>query len=158
MISCLSALCPAAWASGKADNKASVTLHIETEATDNPKMIFPHVIDGQTRHFGRMPEISTKDVVSYSPFPADGGAEFGAMFKLKPSVAGRLSAITAANQGRWLVTSVNGRVVDAVVIDKQINDGLLVAWKGLTLADIAVLDDQLPRIGAEGQKKKKTKE
>lgn len=154
----LTVICPAVWASGKADTKASVTLHMETEATDNPKMIFPHVIDGQTRYFGRMPEINTKDVVSFSPFPSDGGGDYGAMFKLKENVAGRLSAITAANQGRWLVISVNGRVVDGVIIDKQVNDGLLVAWKGLSLEDIAVLDKQMPRIGAEGQKKKKTKE
>lgn len=154
----LVAHCPAVFASGKADNKASVTVHMETESTDNPKMIFPHAIEGQTRYFRRVPEINTKDVISFSPFPSDAGGEFGALFKLKDNAARRLAAVTAANQGRWLVTMINGRVVDGVVIDKQIDDGMVVAWKGVSLADIAILDDGLPRIGQEGGKKKKPKE
>jgi hypothetical protein len=154
----LAALCPAVFAAGKADNKASVSVHMETESSDNPKMIFPQEVSGQTRYFRRVPEINTKDVISFSPFPSEAGGDFGVVFKLKDNAARRLSAVTAANQGRWLVTMINGRVVDGVIIDKQVDDGVVVAWKGLTLADIAVLDDSLPRIGEEGGKKKKNKE
>ena len=154
----LAALCPVVWAAGKAGNKASVTVHMETESTDNPKMIFPQEISGQTRYFRRVPEINTKDVISFSPFPSEAGDDYGVLFKLKDNAARRLSAVTAASQGRWLITMINGRGVDAVVIDKQIDDGMVVVWKGVSLADIAVLDEGLPRIGAEGGKKKKTKE
>lgn len=143
-------------ASGKKENKAEVSFHMETEATDNPKMIFPQMANGKTRYFRRMPEISTKDLVSFSPFPSEfGEGDYGLVVVLKESAAGRLSAITTANQGRWLISRVNGRVMDGVLIEKTVNDGKLVIWKGVTLADIALLDETFPRIGQEGKKKKK---
>ena len=155
----IAAISPAVHAGGKADNKAVVSIHVETDGTDNPKMIFQQDIGGRTRYFRRVPEISTKDVISYSPFPSEAGGDFGAVFKLRERAARRLSAITNANQGRWMIAMINGRAVDGVIIDKQIDDGVIVVWKGLNLADTAVLDDGMPRIGEEGgRKKKKEKE
>ena len=152
----VAACVPVVLAGGKADTKATLSFHIETEATDNPKMIFAQQTNGQTRYFRRMPEISTKDVLSFNPFPSDaGGDDYGIVFKLKDNAARRLSAITNINQGRWLISQLNGRVVDGVLIDKQIDDGFVVVWKGATLADIKVFDASLPRMGKEGNKKKK---
>ena len=150
------AFAPAVMAGGKAEVKASVSFHIETEANDNPKMIFSQMTNGQLRYFRRMPEIYTKDVVAFNTCPADGGGEdYGLVFQLTDNAARRLAAITNANQGRWLLAQINGRVVDGVLIDTQINDGFLVIWKGATLADINVFDKTLPRIGQKGKKKKK---
>ena len=144
-----------AQAAGKRGEKASVSFHLETEASDNPKMIFPQVqANGQTRYFRRMPEIATKDVLSFSPFPADDGS-YGIVFRLKENAARRLAAVTNANQGRWLVSMINGRVVDGVLIDKQVDDGLAIVWKGGTLADITLFDEKMPRIGQEDGKKNK---
>lgn len=149
------AFAPAATAGGKKQPKLSVTFHMETEATDNPKMIFPQMTNNQRRFFRRVPEIGTRDIVSYNPFPSEfGDGDFGAVFQLKGNVAGRLAAITNANQGRWMISQVNGRVVDGVMIDRQISDGKLVIWKGLTLADVALLDEELGRTGDLGKKKK----
>lgn len=146
------ALAPPVFAGGKKENKASVTFHMETEGTDNPKMIFPQMANGQTRYFRRTPEVSLKDVTAFSPFPADGDQGFGLMLKLKPTAVNRLAALTAANQRRWLISQVNGRAVDGVLIDKPVNDGFIVIWKGVNDADIAILDKELPRIGAEKKK------
>lgn len=152
------AIAPAVLAGGKADTKVSLSFHIETEATDNPKMIFAQQANGQTRYFRRMPEITTKDVVSFNPFPSDaGGDDYGIVFQLKENVAKRFAAITNVNQGRWLIAQINGSVVDGVLIDKQIDDGFVVVWKGATLADIRLFDAALPRIGQEGKKKKRKK-
>ena len=150
------ALCGSAmvFAMGKKDEKAMVSFHIETEATDNPKMIFPQEVGGQERYFRRIPEVSIKDVAVYTPFPNEGG-DYGVVFRLKNRAVNRLSALTAASQGRWLLATLNGRAVDAVLIDSQIDDGVLVIWKGVTLADIDALDATLPRAGEEGGKKKK---
>jgi hypothetical protein len=147
------AMTPVGHASGKKDTKASVSFHMETEATDNPKMIFPQLANGHTRYFRRMPEFMTKDIVAFSPFPSEAGDDYGLVLKLKNNGINRLSAISNANQGRWMISQVNGRIVDGILIDKQVDDGILVIWKGITLADIAVLDKQLPRIGEEGKKK-----
>lgn len=150
------AIAPAVSASGEKKMKATVSFHMETEATDNPKMIFSQMAYGKQRFFRRMPEITTKDMVSFSPFPSDaGGDDYGIVFILKENAAKRLAAITSANQGRWMITQINGRVVDGVLIDKQIDDGRLVIWKGATLADVTLFDEGLPRVGQEGKKKKK---
>lgn len=144
---------PPAFAGGKKNDKASVTFHMETEGTDNPKMIFPQVANGQTRYFRRGSEISLKDVTAFSPFPSENGEGFGLVLKLKPNATTRLAAITSANQGRWLISQVNGRSVDGVLIDKPVNDGFIVIWKGISDMDIAILDKELPRIGAPPKKK-----
>lgn len=154
----LLALAAASWvsATGKADNKASISFHIETEASDNPKMIFPHTVNnGQKRYFRRIPEISSKDVVSYSPIPSEAGDGYGAVFRLKESAAKRLSAVTNINQEKWLIAQVNGRLVDSVIIDQPINDGVLVVWKGITLADLSIFDQSIKRTGDDGDKKRK---
>ena len=157
LILALLAVLPAqmAAAAGKRSDKAKVSFHMQTEATDNPKMIFPHVSNGRQRHYLRMPEFSTKDVLSFNPFPSDlGGGDYGMILKLKPTSAQRLAAITNANQGRWMVAQVNGRPMDGVLIDKPVTDGILVIWSGLTMADVDSFDKAFPRIGSEGKKKK----
>jgi hypothetical protein len=141
-------------AAGKAGNKAGLSFHIETDTNDNPKMIFPYTLgNGQKRYFRRLPEVSTKDVASYSPFPSDTRDGYGAVFRLRDSAGRRLAALTNINQGKWLVAQVNGRIVDAVFIDQQINDSILVVWKGITLADIEIFDKSTKRSGEDGKKK-----
>ena len=153
----LLAFCPSLFAGGKPDAKFSATFHMEAEGNDHPKMVFSQLANGKQRLFRRMPEISTKDIVSFSPFPSAVGGGYGVVFKLSPAAARRLSAVSAVNLNRWMITQVNGRVVDGVFIDKQIDDGILVVWKGLTLEDTALMDQSIPRIGEEGKKKKKKK-
>ena len=148
------ALTPTVFASGKKEIKASVSFHMETESTDNPKMIFQQMAYGKSRAFRREPEVSTKDIVSFTPFPSDaGGDDYGVVFILKDNAAKRLSAITNINQGKWMLTQINGRVVDGVLIDKPVNDGRLVIWKGATLADVTIFDGDLPRIGQQEKEK-----
>ena len=146
------ALPSAVFASGKAQTKAAVSFHMETEATDNPKMIFAQLAAGQTRYFRRMPEITIKDVTSFAPFPSDaGGDDYGIVFNLKDNAAKRLATTTNVNQGRWMIAQVNGRVADGVFIDKQVDDGRIVIWKGVTLADITIFDEALPRAGQQAK-------
>ena len=152
----LSAMLPClpAMAGGSAKNKASITFHLETDASDNPKMIFPQLANGQTRYFRRMPEIGIKDMVSFTPFQAENGEGLGLVFRLKENASRRWSAITNTNQRRWMIANLNGRIVDGVVIDRQVDDGVLVVWKGATAEDLVLLDKALPRTGEEGKKKK----
>lgn len=149
-------LAPLANAGGKKEDTPVISFHMETEATDNPKMISPVPFGNQTKYFRRMSEISIKDVTAFGPFPDDlGGNTYGLALRLKPNAATRLAAITATNIDRWMIARVNGRAVDAVRIDKQISDGVIVIWKGVTLDEINLLDKALPRIGAPDGKKKK---
>lgn len=157
-LAALAFLCvaPTALAGGKADDAPVISFHVETEATDNPKMTFPLQVGGQVRYFRLLSEVSSRDVAAFGPFPDSvGGDTYGIALQLKSSAARRLSAMTATNQGKWLVARVNGLPRDAVVIDKQIDDGFLIIWKGVTLQEINTYDKLAPRIGAKDDKKKK---
>jgi hypothetical protein len=150
------ALTTGLFASGKKDANVSVTFHSETEASGNPKMIYPQMVNGKTRYFNRIPDIATKDIASFTPFPSDAGEnDYGVIFRLKDTAAKRYSALTSMNQNHWILSQVNGRVVDAFLVDKQVEDGRIVIWKGVSLADVTLLDANLPRTGQEGAKKKK---
>jgi len=149
---CLLLCAGCAMAGGNKGKGAKVSFHIETEGTDNPKMIFPHEVMGKQRFFRRVPEVSSKDLVAFSPFPADDQASYGAVFQLKNNARRRLSAVTSVNQGKWLVCLAFGRVIDGVLVDAPVDDGVIVVWKNLSLDEIRQLDTALPRIG-ENKKK-----
>jgi hypothetical protein len=150
------ALSPLAPAGGKAGEMGMVTFHLETEDGSNPKISSPpQFYEGKERFFLRTPEISMNDVVAYSPFPSGGGDEYGMVFQLKDAAKRRLNAISLAHQGKFLLAQVNGRFVDGVVIDKPVDDGLIVVWKGINADDVKLFDKVLPRIGEDGKKKKK---
>ncbi|NJM37374.1 MAG: hypothetical protein HC845_05625 [Akkermansiaceae bacterium] len=148
------ALAPSVFASGKKEVKSSVSFHLESDGNDNPRMISEMVHNGKKRYFRRLPEINTKDIVSFNPFPSEINDSYGIVFRLTPVATGRLAAVTASNQGKYLMAQINGRLVDGVLIDKEINDGFVVIWKGATLGDIQLLDQDKPRLGEEGKKKK----
>ena len=136
-------------AGGKKTNNAIVAFHMETDPGDNHTMIFTQFVAGKERVFRRMPEIGTKDIESFNPFPSQDGEGFGLVFRVKNAAKNRLAAVTANSSGRWFIARINGRVVDGVIIDQQINDGELVVWKGVSLAEVNELDKQFPRFGAK---------
>ncbi|MCU0797265.1 MAG: hypothetical protein MUF31_15175 [Akkermansiaceae bacterium] len=146
LLICLAGL-TTAHAGGKRDQMAGIAFHLETEPGENPKMVFNQFVAGQQRVFRRTPEVSAKDIAAFKPFPSEDGEGFGLLLQLKAGAVNRIAGVTAANNGRWLIARVNGRIVDGVVIDKQITDGQLVIWKGVAPSEIKALDKILPRIG-----------
>jgi hypothetical protein len=115
-------------------------------------MIFPYDVMGKQRFFRRLPEVSSRDFVAFSPFPAEDQASYGVMFQLKNNAQRRLASVTSVSTGKWLVCQAFGRIVDGVLVDEPVDDGAIVIWKGLSLEEIRLLDESLPRIG---EKKKK---
>lgn len=144
---CLLVLALPLLAGGKKNDATGIALHLETTEGNNPKMVFSQFVAGKERVFRRVPEIATQDIAAFKAWPSRDGEGYGVMIKLKRGPSNRLSAITAANIGRWMIARVNGRIVDAVVIDQQITDGEWVIWKGVALAEVQALDKKTPRIG-----------
>ncbi len=140
-------IAPCVLAGGSKGKTARISFHMETQATDNPKMIFPHNVFDKQRFFRRIPDISSKDLVAFSPFPAEDQASYGAVFQLKPAAQRRLAAVTADNIGKWFVCMAFGRIVDGVLVDEPINDGAVVIWRGLTIEEVKEIDKTMPRIG-----------
>jgi hypothetical protein len=126
-----------------------ISFHVETEVSDNPKMIIAQQLAGKQRYFRRMPEVSSKDLVAFNPFPSDDQTSYGVLIQLKESAGRRLTAVTTAEQGKYMLCQAFGRAVDAVLIDKPVNDRVIVIWKGLTIEEIRELDKAMPRIGQE---------
>jgi len=149
-------LCVPAWAGGKKENKVTVTFHIEADNNDNPKLIFPEPVGGQQRIFRRLPDFTVRDIQDFAAFQANDGS-YGLLITLKGNAATRLAAITASNPSRYLLGMVNGRAVDAALIDKQITDGKLVLWKGVNALEIQELDKLVPRSGKDRDKDKDKK-
>ncbi|MDP4625140.1 MAG: hypothetical protein NWT08_08380 [Akkermansiaceae bacterium] len=134
-------------AGGNKGKSVNISFHIETEGSDNPKMIIPQMIAGKQRFFRRLPEISSKDLAAFTPFPADDQASYGVVFQIKGKAHQRFEAVTTDNRGRWLLCQAFGRAVDAVLIDEPVTDGAIVIWKGITLEEVHELDKAMPRIG-----------
>lgn len=146
-LAALMVLSPCSFGSALKKDKAVISFHVEAQNTDNPKMVFPLTMQDQKRVFSRMPDFTLKDMASFRPFPSKNGEDmFGTVIYLKPHAAKRLSMVSNANQGRWLAAKVNGRTIDVVIINDQINDGTLVIWDNLTLADLASMEKALPRV------------
>lgn len=141
-----------AWAGDKKGKNMAVSFHMELGVAMNPRLVIEQEIAGKKRFFQRNPDFTTKDVVAFGSFLADNKVDFGIVLKLKPAAAERLESITAANQGKMLLTMFNGRVVDAVIIDQAVKDGHLVIWNGITEAEIKECDKVVPRIGKEKKK------
>jgi hypothetical protein len=151
---CLPLLAAPLFANGDKGKGSAVSFHLETDKTNHPKMTFTHVIGGKQRWFQRAAELTTGDIVAFSPFPAEDPATYGAVFKLSRRGSNRLAALTAANKGRWLVASINGRVVDGVIIDQQVTDGMIVIWHGIGLKEIKAFDKMRPRLTEKKKEKK----
>lgn len=144
-------------ANGSKPENMGVTFHLETGSEDNPKMIFSAPIGGETKYFRRIPEVGTKDIEAFNPFPTEDGSSYGVIFKLGRGATNRLSGVSTANIGKWMLAMVNGRPVDALMIDQQVNDGYIVIWKGITLAEIREYDKIAPRINDLNKEKDKKK-
>lgn len=134
-------------AGGNKGKKVNISFHIETEESDNPKMIFPQEVMGKQRFFRRLPEVSSKDFIAFSPFPSDDQASYGVILQLKDNARRRLAAVTQISSGKWLVSQAFGRIVDNVLVEAPVDDGVIVIWKGLSIEEIGQMDETLPRIG-----------
>lgn len=142
-------------AGSKKDDRLVLQFNIQGSETDGPKMSVPQEVAGARVFFRLSPTISTHDIDSFRPFPADDGYSYGVLLKLNRTGAQRLAATTNANQGKLLMARVNGRALDVVKIDQTVNDGLLVIWQGITVGEVALADKMMPRIGQSMKEWKK---
>ncbi|MGC6425428.1 MAG: hypothetical protein ACON5H_00345 [Akkermansiaceae bacterium] len=137
---------PSAYAMGKKIPPNRLTFHLQGNQQDGPKYAFPLPVYGKQVYFRRSPEIVTKDVIAFKPFLAKDGS-YGATFYLSKVAKQRLAAITTKNQKSWFATMLNGRPIDCVFVDRPVEDGQLVAWQGLTRADIGRFTLKIPYPG-----------
>lgn len=129
----------------KSKEKVVITVHSQGNDMDSKKTVFRRTIEGRSMLFKIIPEFSTQSLAAFHPFPADDGTQ-GVSMKLDFKGTNSLELVTRLRQGEILMTMVNGVVVDHVVIDRPITDGIFTVWQGFNDELIASLDEEYPRI------------
>ncbi|HRQ89313.1 MAG TPA: hypothetical protein PLA50_10975 [Bacteroidia bacterium] len=146
----------AMWCSGAGQKyKLSlVTFHTEGEETDNPKMIVPVKLGDDHRQyfFSKLPVFSDHDIAWFYPFTASDGVSFGAAFRFKEHAAIQLKSITLTNQGRLLGIRCSTAPLQAVLIDRPIDDGVVVIWSGLQQKHLQEFRKRFPHVDDYQQK------
>ena len=138
-------LCPAA---GKKYKLYLVTFHLEGESTDNPKFITPVKLGAEHRqyYFNKIPTFTDHDIKWFYPFTGSDGATYGAAFQLKDHAATELKAITLTNQGKLLGLRCSDATLQAVLIDRPIDDGVVVVWSGLQQKHLQEFRKRFPHV------------
>ena len=145
----LALLSGTALANGKKSPASAITFHLQGTAAEAPK--FSREVETLAgRHFFRkVPEVSTKDIVAFAPFPSEDKSTYGLVFQLDKRASQRINASTNLNRGKLLLATVNGQAVGVVRIDGPVTDGKLVIWGGIKADEIKLYDQLAPRIGED---------
>jgi len=142
-------------AGGKKGAPVTVSFHLQGGAGEGNKLVFPFTTAGQTVYYRKHPEFSSKDVVAFQSFPSEDPSSYGLILQLNKLGRQRLASMSASNNGKFLLAMVNGTVRDAVLIDREVNDGLLVIWQRIGAAEVRAADLLMPRIGEDPRAWKK---
>lgn len=139
---------------------AQVTFHTQTPLGESDNTIFPYRFkNGKVIHMRRVPDYVLSNVVSYQPFLSEKKTSYGGIFNLNDVGKKRLLHFSTQNQGLYMISIINGKVGEPVVIDRPISDGQLVVWDGLTQQDLQRLDTEIPRTDDEpGEWEERAKE
>ncbi len=125
-----------------------VSFHVEGEQSDNPKMITPVKLGAEHRQyfFSKIPSFTDKDIAWFYPFTAADGVSFGVAFRLKEHAATELKAITLTHQGKLLGLRCSDAPLQAVLIDRPIDDGVIVMWSGLQQRHLQEFRKRFPHV------------
>lgn len=148
------------WANGTKAPEVIINVFIETEQDLGNKLSFPWNTSIGKLHFKKGAIFKTSDIESQRPFPSPhADTEYGMMLKLTKDAQKRLSHITSLNRGKHIIVFINMKVLDMVHIDKQVDDGIICVWRGLSASDVHMADKLTHRIGeTEKQWKARLKE
>jgi hypothetical protein len=128
--------------------KIKIAVHPQTSPTDTAKFAMPIKIPYPPYeiYLSRIPLISSADIRGFQPIPAEDGT-YGALLYLTAHGEAALEQATMAYQRSYLVTFVEGRVVSTQIIDKPVRDGQFYIEKGLSAAEIKLMEESFQQIG-----------
>jgi len=92
-------------------------------------------LSGKDVAIEKMPWISERDVVAFSPYPARDGT-YGALLQLDDHGRVVLDTLSVERRGSFLFVFVNGHPVTELEVDKRVSDGKIYIPSGLTAGDI----------------------
>ncbi len=142
------AMVGSAFAIGKQYKLYLVTFHIQGEETDNPKFMTAVKLGSEARQylFNKVPSFTDSDIAWFYPFTSEDGGSFGAAFRLKEHAATELKGLTLTNHGRLLGLRCSDAPLQAVLIDRPIDDGVVVMWSGLQQKHLQEFEKRFPHV------------
>ncbi len=125
-----------------------VTFHVEGDDKDNPKMVTPVKLGQEHRqyYFSNLPTFTDKDIAWFYPFTAADGVSYGAAFRFKEHAARQLKDVTLVNHGKLLGLRCSDAPLQAVLIDRPIDDGVVVIWSGLQQRHLKEFEKYFPHV------------
>ncbi len=135
-------------AAGNKSRGKAISFHLEGEATSSSKFVMPVKLgsEGRQYFFSKAPAFTSSDIEWFYPFTSEDGQSFGAAFRLNDRAALELKDMGRTSPGKLLGISVAGSGLQAVIIDRPVNDGIIVLWKGLTQAHLELFQKSFPHV------------
>lgn len=129
----------------------SITFHTIASDMDPPKTMFPFDLNGKRMLFKIVPEFSQQNVIAFHPFPSTTGDGNGAVLQLDFRGKSQLEIISRTRRDEYLLTMVDAKPVDFLVLDQPVTDGMVTVWQGLPAEVIAKMDKKIQRMSKGGQ-------
>jgi hypothetical protein len=126
------------------------TLRVHVQANPRDTEVFATSVrtqfSGKDVAIEKMPWISERDVIAFSPYPARDGT-YGALIQLDEHGRVVLDTLSVERRGGFLFVFINGRLITELEIDKRVSDGKIYIPSGLTAADIELMKKEWRLIG-----------
>src|SRR5438270_161257 len=103
-------------------------------------------VSGKNVAIEKMPWISERDVIAFSPYPATNGT-YGALLQLDEHGRVVLDTLSVERRGTLLFVFINSRPIIELEIDKRVSDGKIYIPSGLASADIELMKKDWRMIG-----------
>lgn len=154
LLTVLLALCFVA--SAKKKPELTIRFHSEIVGGNSDTFAVP-IMFSYPPHQGivsKIPDFSERNIVEIYPFQAADGS-MGCAFKLDQHGTLALDTLSVDKRGRSIVVMLNGRHVIDMVIDRRVSDGIITVQRGLTPAEVGLLQKEFPLFGQKAGKKKR---
>src|SRR5881392_1775109 len=151
---CVFGLCLLFALPGGGAKQRHCTLRVHAQANPRDTEVFATSVraqlSGKEVAIEKMPWLSERDVIAYSPYPAANGT-YGALFQLDEHGRVVLDTLSIERRGTYLFVFINGRPITELAIDKRVSDGKIYVASGLTAADINLMKKDWPLLGQRKQ-------
>lgn len=136
--------------SPQGSTEVQIRLHAEGLEQEGPTFVTPiTLITPPKKIFIRkIPIVNERDIAAFYPFAAADGS-IGAYLKLDADGTHKLHQHTVEKLDTLVVAMINGRIASAMMVDKQVKDGVLLIPSGFLPIEIAKLQTKFPVIGRE---------
>jgi hypothetical protein len=118
--------------SKKSSSDYTITFHTLAGPNDSPKTTFPAELNGKRLLFRIVPEFSQENIVAYQDFPSEDGKSHGMTLQLDSRGRSMLELVTRQRKDEYLLTLINAKPVDFLVMDEPVLDGQITIWQGVT--------------------------